>query len=134
MALDDAPGGERAVAAHADQAPLDERAAVVEDPTADPHAEQSPDDALEWRAVEYRDVGDRRDLPEPLVLPESRLVDRAELRPQRTEPGDRPVDQNEVDDGEQQVGHDRPRGVERAVNGGVVTQWQHRDEEDPGGV
>src|SRR5277367_6719406 len=29
MALDDAPGGERAVAAQADQAPLDDRAAVV---------------------------------------------------------------------------------------------------------
>src|ERR1700685_1950708 len=54
MALDDAPGGEGGVAAHAGQAPLDDRAAVVEDPAADPHAKQPPDDALERRAVEHR--------------------------------------------------------------------------------
>src|SRR3984957_6556313 len=111
MALDDAPGGERAVAAQADHAPLDDRAAVVEDPAAGPDAKQPPDEALERRAVEHRDVGDRRDLPEPLVPPESRLVDRAELRLQAAEPSDRTVDKHEVNDGEEQVGHDRAGGA-----------------------
>src|ERR1700722_3571288 len=46
MALDDAPGGQGGVTAHADQAPLDDRAAVVEDSPGGPHAKLPPVDAL----------------------------------------------------------------------------------------
>src|SRR5215469_14655401 len=88
VALNHGSDVERDLVADADQAPLGEMAAVVEDPLAHLGAQPAPDQALERRAVEHVDVPVGRYLPQALVPPEIRVVNRAVLRLQQAETRD----------------------------------------------
>ena len=110
VAHDRGAGVQRAAGADGHQAPLDELAAVVEDPAPDPHAEQTPDQRFERRPVEegHPPALDLQ-LPVPLVPPEVGVVDRAELGPEPPEPRHEVLDADGNQEAHQQH-HDERRG------------------------
>src|SRR5205814_8573610 len=96
VALDSARLIEDAVVTDRGESPVRDVESIIENPLADPDAHQPPDHGLEWRAVERVEIHGGRHLPEALVQPEVRVVDGADRRPQRAEPGDAAVHQRVV--------------------------------------
>src|SRR6266704_1904854 len=80
IALQNALLIERALVADDGQGRLGDEDAVVEHPLAKPHPDQTPEHALEWRAVEQVQEVDRMQLPHALDPPEAGVVDGADGR------------------------------------------------------
>src|SRR6266550_7209393 len=71
---------ERALVSDDGQGRLGDEDAVVEHPLAEPHPDQAPEHALEWRTVKQVQEIDRVQLPHALDPPEAGVVDRANGR------------------------------------------------------
>ena len=136
VALDVGAGVEGDVVADRHDVLFRHPGAVVEQPPADPDAEQPPGQGLERCAVqEPMHVGPRTQLEEALGAPEVELVDRAVLGPHSPEPGRGTLDQREVHDREQ---HDDDAGHRDARCAGRVVEVrrgqadeQEREEVEP---
>ena len=76
----------------------------VEETPADPKPEKPPGEALERSAVERRQLRLGHELPEPLVEPEVRVVDRASVRRERTEQRRRSLHESMVKEREERDG------------------------------
>src|SRR2546426_7963838 len=85
IALDDALLIEHALVPDGGQGRLGDEDAVVEHPLAQPHANQTPEHTLEWRAVEEVQEADRMQFPDALDPPETGVVDGADRRRWRAE-------------------------------------------------
>src|SRR5213594_1651834 len=80
IALENALLIERALVSDDGQGRLGDEDAVVEHALAEPHADQAPEHALEWRSVKQVQEIDRVQLPHPLDPPKAGVVDRANGR------------------------------------------------------
>src|SRR5262249_20758418 len=134
VALDDALLIEHALVPDDGQGGLGNEDAVVEHPLAEPNAEQTPEQTLEWCAVEEVQEVDRMQLPNALYPPERGVVDGTDGRWWRPQRFEATLHQGVVDRGDnraecEQHGHDRvrPDAVEKLESG----QVDEHDQEDP---
>src|SRR5881628_1070417 len=99
IALDHALLIEHALVSDGGQSRLGDEDAVVEHPLAEPHTNQTPEHALERRAVEEVQEVDRMQLPHALDPPETGVVDGADGRRRGAERFEAPFHQGVVDRG-----------------------------------
>src|SRR6476469_8627896 len=97
VALDDGPFVEGAIITNGHQRLLRQIDTGIIEPLADSNAEQAPDQRFERRPVERCS---RHQLPNALVVPEVRLIDRAVLWLQPPEAKDQPLHQSREQDAE----------------------------------
>src|SRR6266576_467063 len=122
IALENALLIERALVADDGQGRLGDEDAVVEHALAEPHADQAPERALEWRTVEQVHEVDRVQLPHALDPPEAGVVDGADGRRWGAECLEATLHQGVVDRGGD--------GAEREQRPGEEMRALERDEVD----
>src|SRR5437899_10108963 len=132
MALDLAPLIEDAVVPDGGESPLRDLDAVVENPPTDPNTHQPPDHVLERGTVEGVEILQCRHLPEALVQPVVRVVDRANCGLQRAKSREAALHQRVVQRADQKAEREEcshrhicVRAVK--IEGGQV---EYRDQED----
>src|SRR2546427_4622784 len=139
IALDNALLIEHALVPDDGQSRLGNEDAIVEHPLAEPNANQTPEHALEWRAVEEVQEAARMQLPNALDPPEPGVVDGTDGRRRGTERFEAPLHQGVVDRGDDRAQreerrHDRmgKHAVEK-LEGGQVDEHDQEDPQPPCG-